>query len=370
MINVLFFIDQLSWGGRERRLVELLKSLSSSGEIECGVVLMSRNVHYQEIFSLNNVKVHYLERHSKKDFTTFFKFFSLCREIKPDIIHVWDSMTAVIALPTTIVLRKKLLNSMIASAPTQIETWSKSWIRARLTFPFSDVITSNSIAGINAFHAPQKKTFCVYNGFNPERLRNLVDQQTIRLRFGITTSRIVGMVAEFAPRKDYETYIRAAKRVLKERNDVTFLAVGDGPTLDEAKRMVDVEKLERFKFLGRQRDIESIVNTFDVGVLVTNSLLHGEGISNAILEYMSLGKPVIATDGGGTREIVEDQITGYLIPPFNDTMLAEKLLFMFEHPDEAQSIGAAAQRLVRNKFSMHAMTNSFVEIYKALFENR
>jgi len=63
----------------------------------------------------------------------------------------------------------------------------------------------------------------------------------------------------------------------------------------------------------------------------------GEGISDAVMEYMALGKPVIATDGGGTKELVIDNSTGYLIKPESAKDLARKILYLLEHHETAKS---------------------------------
>ena len=91
------------------------------------------------------------------------------------------------------------------------------------------------------------------------------------------------------------------------------------------KVSVPVSLLNKIIFLGKRSNVESIINIFDVGILLTNSKVHGEGISNSIMEYMALGKPVIATRGGGTNEVVIEGENGYLIDPFNEDQLIEKI---------------------------------------------
>ena len=81
-------------------------------------------------------------------------------------------------------------------------------------------------------------------------------------------------------------------------------------------------------FLGNQKDVESIVNICDIGVLMTNNLVHQEGVSNSILEYMAFSKPVIASKGGGTSEIVIPEETGFLINPFDVNDLAKKIVYL------------------------------------------
>lgn len=87
------------------------------------------------------------------------------------------------------------------------------------------------------------------------------------------------MVATFSDKKDYTTFINAAQIVIESRDDVTFIAVGDGGNLESCKNLVKPEFQNRIKFLGRQKNVESIVNIFDVGVLATFT----EGISNTIM---------------------------------------------------------------------------------------
>jgi glycosyltransferase involved in cell wall biosynthesis len=82
--------------------------------------------------------------------------------------------------------------------------------------------------------------------------------------------------------------------------DICFLLIGDGENIERCKYLVKDLPTENIKFLGRQNDAESIINIFDIGVLTTNIRIHREGISNSIIEYMAMGKPVIATQGGGT----------------------------------------------------------------------
>jgi glycosyltransferase involved in cell wall biosynthesis len=158
----------------------------------------------------------------------------------------------------------------------------------KLTVPFLDIVVANSRAGLAAYRIPER---CIHNGFDPERVSNLSDEAELRCILGIATPHIVGMVANFTPRKDYATFIEMACRICRLRDDVTFLAAGSGETLQQVRDSIPPEHSLRIKVLGPRNDIESIANLFTVGVLTTNSRLHGDGISNAITECMALGKP-------------------------------------------------------------------------------
>ena len=112
--------------------------------------------------------------------------------------------------------------------------------------------------------------------------------------------------------------------------------------------------------------IESVVQIFDVGVLSTNTKVHGEGVSNAIMEYMALGKPVVATNGGGTPEILLDGETGYLVAPFTPIVMAEKIQYLLSHPEVANHMGTIGKQRIRSQFSLSGMAESYIELYHRL----
>jgi glycosyltransferase involved in cell wall biosynthesis len=370
VMNVLLFIDNLRAGGKERRCVELLKGLKSSSHINFEIVVMNENIHYQEIFSLNK-KIHYLIRKTKKDFSVFHKFYKICKEYKPDIVHCWNDMTAVIAVPTCKLLNIKLVNGMIADTPVRQNIMDKAWLRAKLTFPFSDKIIGNSKAGLTGYGAPGKKSSCIYNGMDLNRFKNLKDPDILRREiFGDKQTKmfIIGMVAAFEQRKDYKTLIRAAVSLVESNDSIRFLLIGNGADFNEMKNSVPVEFTNKIIFLGKRSDIESIVNLFDVGVLLTNSKVHGEGISNSIIEYMALGKPVIATRGGGTNEVVIDNENGFLINDGDSNQLVQSIQKLINNKNLISQFGSKSSELAYSLFDLRIMTENYIKTYHQVLQ--
>lgn len=365
-MKILYFIDTLAAGGKERRLVELMKRVQSKSSIEYQLVIMSKIIHYQEVFDLH-IKIHYLIRNSKYDISIFYKFYQICKNFKPDIVHCWDSMTAVISGPICVSLNIKLANGMVVDTPVKRNVFNKIWFRAKLTFPFSSIIIGNSEAGLVAYKAPKKKSYCIYNGLDFSRFDNLKDSEYIRkLIFGdgYEDIFIVGMVAAFEKRKDYKTFISAAEKLISNFDNIRFVLVGDGANFSKIKRSVSQSNLDKFFFLGKRSDVESIVNIFDIGVLLTNSKVHGEGLSNSILEYMALGKPVIASSGGGTNEIVEDKRTGFVISSLNPKELAKKIEMLLRDDILRTKMGFAGRKKIYEMFSIDSMTHNLVCLYE------
>lgn len=361
-MKVLIGIDSLIRGGKERRLLELIKGLTSVEHFKCELVIFSKVVEYEELSNLH-IPVHYITRSFKKDPGIFIQVHHLIRRIKPDIIQSWSSMVSIFMLPSAKLLGIKFINAIIADAPYQLKPWSSRWVRTRLTFPFSDAIVGNSKAGLIAYNAPLDKSYCIYNGVSFNRFTCVEHPEKVRTKFNINTPYVVGKVASFRGAKDYETFIKAAMEVLDQRDDVTFLAVGEGRYLSRYKLLVD-RKYNKIIFTGRQTDVESIINIFDIGVLITDYKVHGEGISNAILEYMALGKPVIATDTGGTSELLTEGVNGYFVENKNVSELAKRIIYLLDNPDKIEELGAKGKQMVYNDFSVEEMTENFISLYK------
>ncbi len=155
------------------------------------------------------------------------------------------------------------------------------------------------------------------------------------------------MIAEFRPDKDFRTFLLAALRLVSSRPNVTFVTVGDGETLTSMKELVR-DAGDRIQFLGRRKDVEKIVNSLSIGVLATFT----EGISNSIMEYMVMAKPVVATACSGSSELVLDGETGFLVPPGDPAALADRITYLLDHPDEARRMGQAGKKHIEEHFSL------------------
>jgi glycosyltransferase involved in cell wall biosynthesis len=366
-MRILFFIDNLNAGGKERRCVELLKGLNNLPDISFEVVVMDKNIHYDALFVLN-VKIQYLIRKTKKDLTVFRKFYKICRQHKPDIVHCWNDMTAVIAVPACRLLRIKLINGMVADAPVNKTVFnSKSVFYSKITFPFSDVIVANSKAGLNAYKAPRQKSQVIYNGYNFKRNCQLKTREEVRNEYKINTDYVVGMIASFSRFKDYKTFYEAASLILQKRSDVTFLAVGNNTDSTESIRMVDNRFLKNhFRLLGKKSDIESIVNITDIGVLATFT----EGISNSVLEFMAQQKPVVASLCDGTKEIIDNGTTGLLVKTSDANEMAEKIQVLLSDGTLRKQMGQLAQKRIQDSFTIEQMINNYTVLYRQIAKNK
>lgn len=357
-------IDGLGAGGVERRMISLIKHLLYNSKCQIQVVVLSTNVHY-DYKALDNVIFHFIRRWPKKDIRVFYKIYAICRIFKPEIVHTWGSQPAIYSIPAKVLLKIKMVNSMINDAPVVLPV--KQWIRAKITFPFSDAIVANSLSGINVYHPEPLKSHVIYNGFDFSRLKDIPAMQIVKRKLGIGEDKmVVGMVARFEKHKDYGTFLATAQRILKDRKDIIFLFVGDGKLLPAFKLLYQTDMGDNLIFMGRQKEVEDIISIFDIGVLATFT----EGISNSIMEYMALKKPVVATDCPGNREIIFNEETGYLVPARRSDSMYEKIVFLLENKRMREQFGLHGFQRLQKHFSIEKMANSFLALYDNLINEK
>jgi glycosyltransferase involved in cell wall biosynthesis len=364
-IRVLHIIHSLVAGGIERQLLELLKGMKGDDAFESELVILSDVVQYDAFWELG-IKTHFMPRTTRYDPKIFFKLYRLMRDFRPHIVHSWGSMCSVYAAPVAKLAGAKFVNGYVQDAPDGLTIANRDYFRGKLTLPFSDVVVSNSKAGLAAYGVPAGKGICIVNGFDWTRMEYLRPAAEVRLALGITTPHIVGMVAAFGDRKDYDSFFRAARALTAMREDVTFLAIGDGPNRQHFESLFPPAAHPRIRLLGLRRDVEDIVNALTVGVLTTNAKVHGEGIANVVMEYMAAGKPVIVTDCGGNRELVEEGGSGFLIPDGDSEALIRLLARLLDDPVLCSRLGDKGRRRIDDAFGMDRMIESHARLYRDL----
>jgi len=367
-MRVLFFIGTLRSGGKERRLIELLTYLKQKEGYELLVIIAFGQIDYPSFYELDINHIILNKKPKFKDPGVFFQLQKICKKFNPDIIHTWGSMQTFYMIPASILLKIPLVNSQITSAPPHSRKPFFQEMVNLLNFRFSKIIISNSKAGLISygFELSNKKCRVIYNGFNAERIQNLPTKTDCRKKFGIESDYAVLMVGSFTKNKDYRRFLDVCRQVSDRRKDITFIAAGDGKNLHSIKELAVSLGLSSIKFTGRITNVEELVNACDIGVLFTNNEVHGEGISNSIMEYMALGKPVIANDAGGTREIVAHSESGYLITNQSNPKIADMIIELIDNHEKRLQFGKKGGRIVKELFSLDKMGDSFNKLYKQL----
>lgn len=361
-MRVLFFIESLQSGGKERRLIQLIDYMMKSGQHEVMLVLMSEEIHFREIHELG-VKMSVLKRkYGRKDPVIFSSFFKMARGFKPDVIHTWGIMNTVYALPVSLLRRVPVVNSIITNVEPGYRKGSLTHFFASVSFRFSSVILANSYAGIKAYGVGDNKTKVIHNGINMDRFKARMDVIAFRKHLELEGMLIVTMVASINEKKNHHLLLDIAKQIGQIRKDVRFLVVGDGPMREVLEGRMDNEQIDNVVMLGKRNDVELITSTSDIGVLFT----HNEGFPNSVMEFMASGKPVMVSDAGGSKELVLHEKVGYLIN--NDRMedIINKLLKLIDDPGLREKMGVEGHELIKEQFPIEKMSEAHLKVYSEL----
>lgn len=194
---------------------------------------------------------------------------------------------------------------------------------------------------IQHFGVPPQETLAIYNGCPIERFtcssslsRSLVPHSPFK----------IGMVARLEAHKDQPTLIRASKLLKDQGLDFQVQLVGDGSRRTEYETLIGAEGVKDcVQLLGMRRDIPELLAAMDIFIF---SAKPDEGLGVALVEAMAMGVPIIATDVGACREVLEGGKLGLLVPPQNPQKMADAVFEILQHPQESYSRAQAAQRKV------------------------
>lgn len=232
------------------------------------------------------------------------------------------------------------------------------------------VFVSKSTWDTFGMNVPPEKAQVLYDGV-PAMDSTDVPRVEIRSRYGLPPDApVVGMASRVHPCKDFESLILAAKIVAQTFPACRYLIAGDyerEPAHREHFRnlrqmLEETGMSDRFVFAGYEADMPQFFSAIDLFVLSS----HGEGLPLVILEAMSAGKAVVATDVGGVREAVQDQQTGLLVPESSPEALAEALLALLGNPERLESFARAAREVGLRDFSEKLFQRRVKELYCAI----
>jgi glycosyltransferase involved in cell wall biosynthesis len=206
------------------------------------------------------------------------------------------------------------------------------------------------------------------NGVDTQRFAPFAESASIRQELGIgPTDPIVGIVAALRLEKNHELFLEMAARVRRELPTAKFIVIGDGPcraALEQRAR--ELEITANVLFLGSRNDVPRVLSAIDVFALTS----HIEANPVSILEAMSIGKPVVATDVGSVHETVAEGQTGFLVTPGDAYQFADRVLRLLNDPLRARTMGAAARAAVVDRWSIEAMVSGYERLIERVFARK
>ena len=344
--------DGLPTGGAERQLALLASHLGSDWDVR---VTSFGGGPYVDLLVQAGVPVQVLTRRYRWDIRSVFELWRTIGEWRPHVVHTWGWMsTAAAALPCR-VHRVPLVDGSIrcGMVPSYRGRVQRRFVRV------ADAIIANSRAGLDAYGVGGDCAYVVRNGFDPARWA-LCQGDGGQPAFDAV------MVGRMIRGKDFRCFLDAARQ-LRSQDSRTwkFAVVGYGD--DERNLRQEYDELVEdgtVEFLDGRTEVLPHVRQAAVGVLLTDSRYLAEGVSNAIMEYMACGLPVVCSDGGGNGELVADGVTGMVLSRNSPEAVARAVRRLREDRRLAQSYGERGRRRIREEFGIDSLVNGTLRVYR------
>jgi glycosyltransferase involved in cell wall biosynthesis len=213
----------------------------------------------------------------------------------------------------------------------------------------------------------------IYNGLNPMELVAKNEKEVILNRYKIEKGNpIIGIVGNIREWKGQEIVLKALTNLVIEFPDIKCFIVGettedDRDYYENLKKLIYINRIQdNVIFAGYIKEIGDILNVLDV---IIHASIRPEPFGRVILESMALKKPVIATNIGGPKEIVLDEITGFLTPPGDVEELSKKTSFLLRNREISAKMGKMGYERLTNSFQIEENVNRTQEIYRKITKN-
>jgi glycosyltransferase involved in cell wall biosynthesis len=361
--DALFVLNNLGYGGSERKIVRLANRLTEEG---LRVSMVCLNGPYDIEQGLRrDVTCTRLERRGKLSLAALWRLRKiLVRDCPSTVLAVNLYPSLFVALATFLLPRRPRTVALINTSTYRGSGLMKriyQWVLARF-----DLTVHGSIAQrdfwLKTHGGDTGNSAVIYNGVDSDHFENtdsLEAGKRLRASLGVKPDALLfGTVGMCRPEKNQEVLLTTLRRLRVARVDAHLVIAGAGPLLEHLKRRAcELEIADRVHFVGAIEDVRPVLAAIDLFVLPSTAV---ESFSNAALEAMSMGRPVILSDMGGAREMISDGVEGYVVSP---TELAARLppiiAALYADRRKRLQMGAAARQRAVTCFSVPAMVAGY-----------
>ncbi|MCC6493239.1 MAG: glycosyltransferase [Pirellulales bacterium] len=365
-VNVCFLIDELRTGGTETQLLRLIDNIDRQ-RVQPHLCLLnglSDSSRHLEPANVPILRLGVDKLLSRRALGRLRSFRSALRRWRIDVlqVHFPDStyfgvLAAKLAgVPAVVRTRRDLfywVTPVHRSWGKRLDQLYNRW--------FVDAMVVNSEAvkaeAQRAERPAPKRIDVIPNGIDLSRFHHA------RRSAGSHSKVRIGLVSMLRPEKRVDLFVEAACQVLRRCPHAEFLVAGAGPEQRSIELLIDrLSVSPAVRLLGRTDDIPAFLSELDVAVLCSDT----EGQSNAVVEYMAAGLPIVATAVGGNVELLRDGRTALLVPPGDATSLAEAIVKLATDPALRTMLGREARLTMNETFDIRTVARRYESLYRDL----
>lgn len=355
-LRVMFVVPDLRHGGAERHVATLAPAMDRSRFAPSVVCVGEPGQLFGDVERAGVPAV--ALRRTKREFPrAVLELAGHMRRIRPDVVITRGYNAEALGRVAAVLTRVRRTAIWIHNcAPIQARSPIRN-LFDRAMEPFTSAYLGVTHAQLpyltSTLGYPVRKIRIVYNGVSPERFDCPAAAERGRaaaVALGIEpTDKVIGILAVLRPEKDHETLLRSTAVVCEEVPDAKLLVIGDGPLRPDLERLAgQLGIADRVVFAGARDDVADLLSVLDVVALSSRT----DCFPIALLEAMAAGRPVVGTAVGGVPEIVDDGVTGLLVPPADPAALGKALVTVIGDPARAREMGEAGKRRVVSTFTL------------------
>jgi glycosyltransferase involved in cell wall biosynthesis len=372
--RVFFLVDSFEIGGTETQAVELALRLDSANYAVTLGCLQMRGPLLTKLHGSTVTVMEWVARGGVNSPRGIYQILRLARFLRRErfqIVHAHDLWSNLMAIPAArlarvpvVISSRRDLSHLAWYTPRR-----RKILRHLQSLSSAVLVNSGQIRDQLVQEDGFRREFIrvVHNGIDLDHFGRLVPERE-RIFPGLDNCTLIVCTGNMhSDVKGHHTLIEAARLICAKFPQVRFVLIGDGKKRAEFESKVSELGLQpNFLFLGSRQNVPEILSCCDMAVLPSQA----EGFSNALLEYMAVGLPTVATDVGGNPEVIENGVNGLLVRPNDPTALAEAISSLLENPHFASQLGSAAQEQVRRHFDFARLTSNVDDLYTELLQAR
>lgn len=362
-IRVCYLIDNLAVGGTETHLLGLIQQLDRAS-VQPYLCLLDGTGHTSRSFEPNNCPVMRLGVRSlyrPAAVVAATKFVSFLRREKIDVVQLYFPDSTYFGAPLARLAGVRAVIRTRRNLGYWMTRRHRLAGRVITRLVHATIVNSQACkaAVIKDEGAPPDSVVVIPNGIDLSRFQHIPPYTPD----STSSHRRIGIVANLRPIKNIDVFIRAAAIVVADYPDAHFLIAGEGPCRDSLTTLIHELGLKNHvQLLGQVVDIPSFLGSLDVAVLCSES----EGLSNALLEYMAAGRPLVATAVGGNCDLIEDGVRGLLVQPNAPRLLAAKIREFCDAPGWSAAMAHQARAFAYVEHDATKITHRLVRVYCTL----
>jgi sugar transferase (PEP-CTERM/EpsH1 system associated) len=366
-------IYRLDVGGLENGLVNLINHMAAD-RYRHAIICLKDFTEFRRRIVRADVPVFALHKVPGNSPMLHWRLWRLFLRLRPDIVHTRNFGQLEAALPAALARVAARVHSEHGHEVVDLRGRSRKrrWVRrASRAVVHRYVALSKDLERYlrDKVGVPPARLAQLYNGVDTERFRpGSVGRVPLPCEgFAGPGQFVIGTVGRMQTIKDPVLLARSFVQVLRDMPEAArrlrLVMIGDGPLWNEVRSVLDEAGAANLAWLpGERDDVPRIMRGLDLFVLPSLS----EGISNTVLEAMASGLPVVATAVGGNPELIDEGVTGTLVPRSDVTRMAQAIRAYAESPELCRLQGLEARRAAERHFSMDAMVQGYLAIYDGL----